>query len=649
MSVGLGPLTPTEPDGSHTKSSLSSYLKYVWVCLLYTILVILWGAVVRATGAGDGCGAHWPLCNGEVIPTTSEAKTWFEFGHRITSGVVLPLLIGLAIWTYRIFPKGHQARLASIIAIIFTLTEAFIGMGLVKLELTGENDSVQRAYALAMHLLNTFILLSALVMVLHFALRGAQIRLRNQGPLLWALGMCLVGVLFLGMSGAVTALGDTLFPGRSIRESLEQALTPTNHVFIQLRIYHPLIATSIGVLLVLAVGWVGNRMQSKHLRWLGGWVIAMYAAGMLSGVVNIFLKAPVWMQVVHLALADALWIALMMFCLYALAIPKRQQEAEPVAGIDSSESLSLADLEATQEEREPVVARRTFKQVVGEYVLLTKPRVISLLLFTTLAAMFAAAGGWPGGWLLFWVAIGGYMAAGAANAINMVIDRDIDRNMKRTAKRPTVTRNISSAQALTFAGILAVGSCTILTLAANWLAAAMAMAGLAFYVLIYTLLLKRRTWHNIVIGGAAGSFPPLVGWAAVTGSLSPMAWMLFILIFMWTPVHFWALAIMIKDDYRDAGIPMAPVVLGDRMTVIQIGLYAVLTAMVTLIPLWAGQVGWLYLIGVGFLNLLLIIRCVQLWKAIDRPHALRLYKYSMAYLALFFILFAADQAMQRPL
>ena len=281
--------------------------------------------------------------------------------------------------------------------------------------------------------------------------------------------------------------------------------------------------------------------------------------------------------------------------------------------------------------------------IIKDYISLTKPKVISLLLFTTLTAMFAAARGWPGFWLLIAVAVGGYMSAGAANTINMVIDRDIDKAMKRTSKRPTVTQHISSRNALLFGLALELGSFTILWSCANLLSAMLALAGLAFYVVIYTLILKRRTWQNIVIGGAAGSFPPLVGWAAVTNQISPLAWYLFAIIFVWTPVHFWALALMIKEDYARAGVPMLPVVRGDRVTVIQILLYAVLTAVVSLMPVLQPHVGWAYLGVAVVLNTVLLVRCLQLYFANDRPHAVRLYKYSMVYLALLFLAFAIER------
>ncbi|BAW02186.1 protoheme IX farnesyltransferase [Thermus thermophilus] len=279
-----------------------------------------------------------------------------------------------------------------------------------------------------------------------------------------------------------------------------------------------------------------------------------------------------------------------------------------------------------------------------DYLALTKPRVISLLLFTALFGALIAAKGWPGLGVFLAVALGGYMMAGAANAINMVVDRDIDARMKRTAKRPTVTQRVSSRDALLFAFALAVLGFAVLWWGANLLAATLALMGLIWYVLVYTLYLKRRTWHNIVIGGAAGAFPPLVGWAAVTGELSLFAWYLFALIFFWTPVHFWALALMIQDDYRAVGVPMLPVVLGERATVIQIALYALLTALISLMPLFLGELGLLYLAASLLLNALLLLKSLALYRRPERRTAVSLYKYSMLYLALLFAAMAVDRA-----
>ncbi|ADD27475.1 protoheme IX farnesyltransferase [Meiothermus ruber DSM 1279] len=280
-----------------------------------------------------------------------------------------------------------------------------------------------------------------------------------------------------------------------------------------------------------------------------------------------------------------------------------------------------------------------------DYFWLTKPRVISLLLFTTLAAMFIAAGGWPGLGLFLVVFVGGYMAAGSANVFNMVIDRDIDGRMKRTAQRPTVTHKISSRDATLFATVLMLLSFVLLWWGANLTTALLAMAGLGWYVLVYTLYMKRRFWSNIVIGGAAGAFPPLVGWAAVTGELSLFAWYLFLIIFFWTPVHFWALSLMIKDDYAAVGVPMLPVVRGERETAYQIGLYAILTTVITLVPVLMGELRWVYLLAALLLNGWLLLYSWRLYQTLERNWTLTLYKYSMLYLALLFVAMAIDRAL----
>jgi heme o synthase len=299
----------------------------------------------------------------------------------------------------------------------------------------------------------------------------------------------------------------------------------------------------------------------------------------------------------------------------------------------------------------PVAAPRPLPRATWrDYLTLTKPKVISLLLLTTIGAMFIAAEGYPGTWKLIGLLVGGYMSAGAAGVYNMVYDRDIDGRMRRTALRPTVTNVVPSFHALLFAVALTVLSFAVIWAASNALAALLSWAGIAFYVLIYTVWLKRTTWQNIVIGGAAGAIPPLVGWAAVTGDLSLLAWLLFALIFVWTPVHFWALALMIQHDYEEVGIPMAPSVIGERATVLQMAMYAVLTFVLTVIPFALAEFSWLYLAAALVLNVLLAVRVARLYvvaqrgEAIDRQTALPVYKSSMLYLALLFLTMALDRA-----
>jgi protoheme IX farnesyltransferase len=282
--------------------------------------------------------------------------------------------------------------------------------------------------------------------------------------------------------------------------------------------------------------------------------------------------------------------------------------------------------------------------VVGDYIRLTKPRVISLLLVTTAGAMFVAAGGVPDGWLLVWTMVGGYLAAGGANAINHYIDRDIDGRMSRTTERPVVSGRVVPGRALAFGVALGALSALVLGLAANWLAAGLALIGLALYVGVYTLWLKRTSVHNIVIGGSAGAVPPLVGWAAVTGDLGLSAWLLFAIVFYWTPPHFWALALMLKRDYAAAGIPMLPVVRGEAETKRQILLWTIVMIAVTLLPVASGVAGITYLVSALVLGAVFLAFAALLARDPGIRWARATFHYSLLYLALIFVALVVDAA-----
>ena len=280
--------------------------------------------------------------------------------------------------------------------------------------------------------------------------------------------------------------------------------------------------------------------------------------------------------------------------------------------------------------------------VVTDYVRLTKPRIISLLLFTTGAAMFVAAGGNPGGWLFLWTMIGGYLAAGGANAINQYIDRDIDDIMHRTDARPVVVGRVTPGRALAFGVSLGVLSALVIGLSSNWLAAALALLGLLLYVGVYTLWLKRTSIHNIVIGGSAGAVPPMVGWAAVTGDISLTAWLMFAIVFYWTPPHFWALALMLKRDYAAAGVPMLPVVHGVAETKRQILLWTFVMISVTILPVASGAAGLLYLVSAVVLGAVFLYLSWRLYRDPAIGWAKATFHYSLLYLALIFVALAVD-------
>jgi protoheme IX farnesyltransferase len=287
--------------------------------------------------------------------------------------------------------------------------------------------------------------------------------------------------------------------------------------------------------------------------------------------------------------------------------------------------------------------QRRAVDVVRDYVALTKPRVILLLEVTAVAAMVIAARGWPGWRLVLLTFAGGWLAASGANAINCWFDRDIDLTMGRTRSRPLPSGRIEPFQALAFGVGLGIASFVLLATTVNLLSAVLAMTALLFYVLVYTMWLKRSSMQNIVIGGAAGAIPPLVGWAAVTGSLNITAVFLFAVVFYWTPPHFWALSLLIKNDYARANVPMLPVVQGDRQTRYQIVLYTVVLCLVTVLPLLTRSFGVVYLGGAAILDSVLLTDAVVASRRPTARSARRLFYHSMVYLALLFAVMAIDR------
>ncbi len=289
---------------------------------------------------------------------------------------------------------------------------------------------------------------------------------------------------------------------------------------------------------------------------------------------------------------------------------------------------------------DPRVVTGTRRERLLAYVALTKPRIIELLLITTVPAMVLAAGGWPGAWLVVATLIGGTLSAGGANAINNFVDRDVDAVMRRTARRPLPAHRIEPAPALRFGAVLGAAGFAWLWATVNLPAAALATGALLFYVFVYTIYLKRTTSQNIVIGGAAGAAPVLVGWAAVTGSLSLPAWILFAIVFFWTPPHFWALSLRYRADYERAGVPMLPVVAGEAHTIRQILLYSLQLVGVTLLLYPAAPMGWPYLAAAAVLGLLLVAGA---WRLRGHPErAMVFFRFTNVYLTLLFAAVAVD-------
>jgi heme o synthase len=293
-----------------------------------------------------------------------------------------------------------------------------------------------------------------------------------------------------------------------------------------------------------------------------------------------------------------------------------------------------------------VVTQERTQSLARDLVMLTKPRIISLLLVTSVAPMYVA--GQPSLTLVLLVTLGGYMMAGGANTVNMYIDRDIDDRMARTRLRPIPSGRMDPRAVLAFGVALATAATALFAYTVNVLSAALALAGFYFYVFIYTRWLKRRTPHNIVIGGAAGAFPPLVGWAAVTGRVDLAALYLFAIIFYWTPPHFWALALLKQHDYGRAHVPMAPLIWGERATMWQMLWYTIILVPLTLLPVAFGAAGLFYLVSAAVLGLIFLSDVVRVMRARQwTAAAWRLYKFSLLYLALLFVAMAVDRGLAR--
>ena len=279
----------------------------------YTVLVILWGAFVRATGAGAGCGSHWPLCNGVVIPRAPTVETLIEFSHRLSSGLLGILVLAFTVSAFRILPSGHGARRFAFVSLLFVVAEALLGAGLVRFEWVASNVSEARVYVMALHLVNTFLLLAAMTLTAWFAGTDGARRPRSTAGIAIPVAGALLAVLVVGANGAVTALGDTLV----LTAGIQPEESPLVAKLVASRFYHPTMAVAAFICVVGVVLWLRPRVGEPACRH-GRWLLAVFATQLVLGAVNVFLKAPVWMQLVHLAAADLLWIFLVLMAAEAL-------------------------------------------------------------------------------------------------------------------------------------------------------------------------------------------------------------------------------------------------------------------------------------------------------------------------------------------
>jgi heme A synthase len=303
------------------------YAKLAGTALTFTLIVIVWGAYVRASGSGAGCGNHWPLCKGGIW----SMETLIELTHRATSGIALLLTVAMLVFGFRTFPRGHRVRIGAMLSMVFMITEALVGAGLVLFELVAHDASVARGLFMSVHLINTFILLAVMTLTAYWAAGGSQVKFRGQGAIIWVFAACFLGTLVLGVSGALAALSDTLFPATSLSEGFAQDFSQAGSIFLRLRLLHPILAVAVGLLLV-AVAFLTRKFRlNQTTRFLSLVLPSIVAIQLVAGLANILLLTPIWLQLVHLVLADLVWIALVLMCSSALSLTqKNSAAAEPI-------------------------------------------------------------------------------------------------------------------------------------------------------------------------------------------------------------------------------------------------------------------------------------------------------------------------------
>ena len=603
-------------------------------------LLVVIGVVVRATDSGLAC-PNWPGCfPGQFLPgLDSDGHVWIEWLHRTVAAVIGFLILGLAVVAWLDHRDRRSLLWPSFVAVLLVGFQAWLGGRTVQLGNTGESVTAHLAAAMALVGLLVYLLVRS----------AYPARLGGSGnqrfTLLAAFAAAAVfGVLLFGAN--VTAQNAGLvFPDWPLMNgALVPAAPAGNSVVAGLFAAHALHRYAAAVVLVIlaAVAWVAwrRRLEQPRLARLALAVLAVYGGQVVIGGLQVLLSLAPWTQTLHVAFGALVWagsVALAVAAYYEARI------VVPAGG-------------ATEDAGSP---HTTVTEQIRAYVALTKPRIIELLLVTTVPAMVLATREVPGlpmvDWmrLTFWTLVCGTLAAGSANAINQYLERDIDAHMARTRRRPLPANQVSPERAVVFGIVLGAVSVALMAWTVNLLAAFLTLLAIGFYVVIYTMMLKRSTPQNIVIGGAAGALPPVIGWAAVTGNVALPALLLFLIVFYWTPPHFWALALRIRGDYAAAGVPMLPVVRGIAETSRQIGLYTILLVVLTVVFAMVAGMGAIFVVAAAVLGALFLWRAYVLWRQGTAPEAstaqaIRLYRYSISYLALLFAAVALDTIVRIP-
>jgi protoheme IX farnesyltransferase len=614
---------------------VTRFQKLAAATVVTAILLVTIGVIVRATGSGLGC-PDWPLCHGQLIPALDDAKAWLEWIHRTVAVIIGFEVIGLA----AVALLDHRDRRvlvgATIAAVGLVGFQAWLGKETVRLGNSGESVTAHLAAAMT--------LVGLLVWILARSLYPA--RLAGGGSqrftLVAAFGTGSVFALLLFGSHVTATSQWYVFPDWPLMNgAIFPALTDANSA----QVLHRWIAVVVGLIVgaVFIAAW-RTRPRTRPIVRLAAVAAVLFPIQAVVGGFQILTGLSGWTQTLHLALGAVIW-ALLVALVSVSYLEGRSRVAETAGG--------RGDPATGRPDEDSTSTPRTRKDTARAYIALTKPRIIELLLVTTVPAMVLATRQVPGIqlghwlWLTVWTLVGGTLAAGSANAINCYLDRDIDLLMARTRRRPLPAHEVDPERAVVFGLILGAVAFAVLGLFVNLLAAFLGMLAIAFYVVVYTILLKRSTPQNIVIGGAAGALPPVIGWAAVTGNVGVPALILFALVFYWTPPHFWALSLRIRKDYAAAGVPMLPVVRGIPETTRQIGLYTVLMVAISLILFAVARMGPIYLVAAVVLGALFLRQAWGLWRRGDSEEestagAIRLYRYSISYLTLLFAAIAVD-------
>jgi heme o synthase len=605
--------------------------------LVTTLALVTIGVVVRATDSGLGC-PDWPLCHGQIIPPFDDAKAWIEWVHRGVAVVVGIEILGLAFLAIRDYRDRRSILWPSIGAVLLVVFQAWLGRETVRLGNSGESVTAHLASAMSLVGLLVYVTVRS----------GYPARIGGRGAsqrftLLAAFGtVATFALLMFGSHVTATPNAALIFPDWPL---MGGTLLPPVTELTSAHVIHRWVAAVVG-LIVVAIAIVAWRTQRGHptLVRLALWAAGLYAIQVVVGGAQVLTRLAEWTQTLHLALGATIW------ALLAALTVASYYEARVAAG-------ATPGLGADRRTDEPGERSRT--DTVRAYIALTKPRIIELLLVTTVPAMVLATREVPGialtdwGALVAWTMVCGTLAAGSANAINCYLDRDIDELMTRTRRRPLPAHEVEPERAVVFGLVLGVISVALMAWFVNLTAAFLTLLAIAFYIVVYTIWLKRSTPQNIVIGGAAGALPPVIGWVAVTGSIGIPALLLFALVFYWTPPHFWALSLRIRKDYAAAGVPMLPVVKGIPETTRQIGLYTILMVAISLVLFAVARMGVIYLVSATVLGAIFLWQAYRLWQRgaseeASTAGAIRLYKYSISYLSLLFLAVAVDALVLIP-